>query len=274
MLHSRKYIHKFTLIELLVVIAIIAILASMLLPALNRAKAMAHKTFCMNTQKQLYLSFALYADDSDDHFPAHGHNGGSMEGGGADENYPWGHWARRLAKLGYIGEGSHPYGPVLQGYTFRFERWNIPSCPAETAGIPHGTPPYLPDWKGVEVTNHDNDFMTLSYTMSLGAAHYWTGVDGGAGLNHWIWAERRGFSAPELVTPSQAPLLMDAPRFHWGWQTPYFDGIIDTPATPGVFEAFRHLDTANLVYLDGHASSSRAKWHTGEAVYVDMWTDQ
>ncbi|MBR2626393.1 MAG: DUF1559 domain-containing protein [Lentisphaeria bacterium] len=90
----------FTLIELLVVIAIIAILAAILLPALNSARERGRSISCVNNLKNLGTVTAMYADANDGYAPS---VSGKYRSDKPNNNC---NWSYALSNAGFLGEGA------------------------------------------------------------------------------------------------------------------------------------------------------------------------
>ena len=214
MKRNRLPDQNFTLIELLVVIAIIAILASMLLPALNKARLTARGATCLNNQKQCGVALMQYAIDNKDII--------------ALASYSVAGSTRRW--VNYLCGDIVPAGTTA-GLNYLLNR-QVTVCPSEA--------PFKYSTNGYSYTYGS---LTAASTGNLDPAIFApSGYDP---------ASNRFIAMNRLRQPSKVFLLADS--WHQTWASQSYIIILTSSAIPGYLH-FRHRDMANTLYADGHVS--------------------
>ena len=132
--NSTLKTEPFTLIELLIVIAIIAILAGMLLPALNKAKQMAVRTQCIGQKKQAALSLLMYSSDNQEFMLVPYIQRATVMPGAPEPDY-----GRYLIYLGYIKAPNVLVCPLVESKYRIFDATNTRWC---IFGLRNGIIPY------------------------------------------------------------------------------------------------------------------------------------
>ena len=223
----------FTLIELLVVIAIIAILASMLLPALAKAKEAGKRIYCLNNMRQFGIALMMYTDENDGRLPprAHPHR-----------------WPSRLLAYMQIAPpdtgtaptplASRPKAATTNTLGAQYKVLLCPSDREQTIGDNR--------WGGTE---YPADFAPRSYIYNAWNDFFYEHYNRNPNWRDLARTNDFSISENDIKEPSDTVVFAEKgdKATHWYLDYERYEDIT------GILEQSRHLGGANYTFADGSA---------------------
>jgi prepilin-type N-terminal cleavage/methylation domain-containing protein/prepilin-type processing-associated H-X9-DG protein len=251
----KSYERAFTLIELLVVVAIIAILASLLLAAISKAKGEARRAECINNKKQLGLAWQMYTIDYQDRFPPNDRYASPVTGYdftlGFVMNWvdDWMGWNldKRMTDPIYL---THPLAAPLSGYCNNVLR--VYKCPADTYLSPAQR---AAGWTARPRSVAMNQFVGPPVPIAAGSGKPY----GKTADRYWVTYAR--FDQMRQHSPSQTWVITDvhpdcvAAGIYWISITDPSTGPFNwTGGCPGSL----HNGAGTMVFADNHVETHKS----------------
>jgi prepilin-type processing-associated H-X9-DG protein/prepilin-type N-terminal cleavage/methylation domain-containing protein len=238
---ASQQIVGFTLIELLVVITIIAIIAGLLLPALEKAKAKSQSIDCANNLKQLQVAWVMYANDHEEWLPPDISDGGANIAGS---------WALGNAKQDVTSSN------LAAGLLWEYSRSaNVYRCPADRSTVTnHPTiqrkRSYAMDgWLRSKITNDPYRYWTIDFGTYLAQCQRSSQLSIPSPCQVFVFAEAHEQSIEDGLFFVQHQRLSDDESTTGGQ-----NGASSVTDNWETLPADRHNQGANLSFADGHVA--------------------